>query len=78
MMHFWRVLAWTCLRKPQSIQTFLGLAILGYHFRRVYEDMLSSGSAASPGAPAERATPVEPGSLALPTAAGALRDGRPS
>jgi radical SAM superfamily enzyme YgiQ (UPF0313 family) len=37
--HFWRVLLWTCLFKRESVQTFLGLAILGYHFRRTYDEM---------------------------------------
>jgi radical SAM superfamily enzyme YgiQ (UPF0313 family) len=36
---FWRVFAWTCLRKPGSVESFLGLAILGYHFRKVHEEM---------------------------------------
>ena len=37
--HFWRVFFWTCLRKPESVQNFLGLAILGYHFCRIHEDL---------------------------------------
>jgi Domain of unknown function (DUF4070) len=37
---FWRVFLWACVRKPQSAQNFLGLAILGYHFRRIHEDLL--------------------------------------
>ncbi|MGO8678716.1 MAG: B12-binding domain-containing radical SAM protein [Limisphaerales bacterium] len=37
--HFWRVLLWTCLFKRESVQNFLGLAILGYHFRRIFEGM---------------------------------------
>ena len=40
--HFWRVLLWTLRHKRQSVQNFLGLAILGYHFRRVYEDLLAA------------------------------------
>ena len=31
--HFWRVFLWACVRKRESLQNFLGLAILGYHFR---------------------------------------------
>jgi len=39
--HFWRVFFWTCRFRPQSIQNFLGLAIVGYHFTKIHEDMLS-------------------------------------
>jgi radical SAM superfamily enzyme YgiQ (UPF0313 family) len=58
--HFWRVFLWTCLHKRQSVQSFLGLAILGYHFRRVHEEM---GTARRPGAqltghPASASQPV--------------------
>jgi len=38
-LHFWRVFLWTCLRRPESVQNFLGLAILGYHFRKVHEEL---------------------------------------
>lgn len=38
---FWRIFLWTCFRRPASIQNFLGLAILGYHFRRVIHDALA-------------------------------------
>jgi radical SAM superfamily enzyme YgiQ (UPF0313 family) len=37
--HFWRVFLWTCLHKRQSVQNFLGLAILGYHFCRIHEGL---------------------------------------
>jgi hypothetical protein len=37
--HFWRVFLWTCLHKRDSIQNFLGLAILGYHFCRVHGEL---------------------------------------
>jgi radical SAM superfamily enzyme YgiQ (UPF0313 family) len=40
-LDFWRVFLWTCFRKPESIQNFLRLAILGYHFRKVHHDMLN-------------------------------------
>ena len=36
---FWRVFCWLCLHKHESLQSFLGLAILGYHFRKVHEDL---------------------------------------
>jgi radical SAM superfamily enzyme YgiQ (UPF0313 family) len=39
--HFWQVLLWTCWNKRESVQNFLGLAILGYHFRRIYADLVS-------------------------------------
>ena len=31
---------WACLHKRESVQNFLGLAILGYHFRKIHEDLL--------------------------------------
>jgi hypothetical protein len=43
---FWRVFLWTCCRKPESAQNFLGLAILGYHFRRVHEELLERPTSA--------------------------------
>ena len=38
--HFWRVFLWVCFHKRESVQNFLGLAILGYHFRKIHEDLL--------------------------------------
>ena len=38
--HFWRVFLWTVLHKRESMKNFVGLAILGYRFRKVQEDML--------------------------------------
>jgi radical SAM superfamily enzyme YgiQ (UPF0313 family) len=38
-IHFWRVFLWTCLHKRDSIQNFIGLAILGYHFCKVHEEL---------------------------------------
>jgi radical SAM superfamily enzyme YgiQ (UPF0313 family) len=40
-LHFWRIFLWTCCHKRKSLQNFLGLAIVGYHFTRIHEDMLS-------------------------------------
>lgn len=37
---FWRVFFWSLFKKPESVQNFLQLAILGYHFRKIHEDML--------------------------------------
>jgi len=39
--HFWRIFFWTLLNKRESVQNFLGLAIVGYHFTKIHEDMLS-------------------------------------
>jgi len=38
--HFWRVFLWACFHKRESLQNFLGLAILGYHFCKIHEDLL--------------------------------------
>jgi len=46
---FWRVFFWTCRYKWQFIQNFLELAILGYHFRKVHEEL---GAARQAGADA--------------------------
>jgi radical SAM superfamily enzyme YgiQ (UPF0313 family) len=48
--HFWRTLLWTGCFRRQSVQTFLGLAILGYHFRRVYQDLPRRSPGVPPGA----------------------------
>jgi radical SAM superfamily enzyme YgiQ (UPF0313 family) len=37
--HFWRVLLWALRHKRESVQNFLGLAILGYHFRKIHEGL---------------------------------------
>jgi len=47
-MDFWRTLVWTGLKKPGSLQNFLGLAILGYHFRKVITDALGQTAAPRP------------------------------
>jgi len=44
-LHFWRVFLWTCFRKPGSAQIFLELAILGYHFYRIHEELMASQQA---------------------------------
>ena len=51
-LRFWRALLWTCAFRRKSVQTFLGLAILGYHFRRVYQDLPTRRPEGSPGAAA--------------------------
>ena len=40
--HFWRAFSWTCVHKRDSIQNFIGLAILGYHFYKVHESLGSN------------------------------------
>jgi radical SAM superfamily enzyme YgiQ (UPF0313 family) len=65
--HFWRGLLWTCFRKPESIQNYIGLAILGYHFRKIHAKLGHRAPSAppppaarSPRAPARAASAVEP------------------
>jgi hypothetical protein len=36
-LHFWRLLFWSLLRRPQRFSTAITLAICGFHFRRVFE-----------------------------------------
>jgi len=43
---FWRALLWTCLYKRDSVLNFLVLAMIGYHFRKVSEELLGTASAA--------------------------------
>jgi len=47
--HFWRALLWTCLHKPQNVDSFLVLAMFGYHFRKVYNDVVSTPAPAQAG-----------------------------
>jgi radical SAM superfamily enzyme YgiQ (UPF0313 family) len=35
--YYWRLVAWTLLRKPRSFPLSIGLAIQGFHFRKVAE-----------------------------------------
>ena len=35
--YYWRLLAWTLLRRPRSFSTSVTLAIYGFHFRKVVE-----------------------------------------
>ena len=46
--HYWRLLAWTVLRRPRLFPLAMTLAIQGYHFRKVCEPLLK------PAAPAPR------------------------
>ncbi len=41
---FWRLLGWTLLRRKQLLPLAVTLAILGFHFRKVYETQLSRSS----------------------------------
>jgi radical SAM superfamily enzyme YgiQ (UPF0313 family) len=52
--HFWRVFLWTCLHNRKSMQSFLLLAMAGYHFSRVLEE----ASAARPAEPGAGRTPA--------------------
>jgi radical SAM superfamily enzyme YgiQ (UPF0313 family) len=58
--HFWRVFFWTCFRKPRSVSNFLGLAILGYHFRRIHEEPRDARQPGSKprGSPASKTQPI--------------------
>jgi radical SAM superfamily enzyme YgiQ (UPF0313 family) len=42
---FWRVFLWTFLHKRDSVQNFLGLAVVGYHFRKVRDELLARAPA---------------------------------
>jgi len=55
--HFWRVFLWACFHKRDSVQNFLGLAILGYHFSRIHEEM---GKCAAVGPQPEGSRAIEP------------------
>ena len=35
--HYWRALLWTLFKRPQLLSLCIGLAIYGYHFRKVFE-----------------------------------------
>ena len=35
--HYWKLLAWTALRRPRLLPRAVTLAIYGHHFRRVAE-----------------------------------------
>ena len=61
--HFWRIFFWTCLHKRESVQNFLGLAILGYHFTKIHENMLSRSQPGS-----RRDSQTVPATPALETA----------
>ncbi len=45
--YYWKALLWTLLRRPQLLSLCVGLAIYGYHFRKVFE-----------GASSERQSPL--------------------
>ncbi len=36
-VHYWKLLVWTCLRRPRQFHLAVTLAISGYHFRKVCE-----------------------------------------
>ncbi len=39
--HFWRIFFWILRHKRESLQNYIGLAIVGYHFTKIHDDMLS-------------------------------------
>src|ERR1035441_466053 len=39
---FWQTLLWTCFNKPKNVDSFLVLAMFGYHFRKVYNDVVAT------------------------------------
>ncbi len=43
-MQYWRLLAWTALRRPRLLPNAVTLAIYGYHFRRVSQRLGGPGS----------------------------------
>jgi radical SAM superfamily enzyme YgiQ (UPF0313 family) len=40
--YYWRLLAWTLVRRPRSFPISVTLAIYGYHFRRVVEEYIGT------------------------------------
>ena len=36
--HYWKALLWTIFRRPRFVPLCMGLAIYGYHFRRLFEE----------------------------------------
>ena len=46
--HYWKLLAWTSLRRPRLIATAVSLAIMGYHFRKICERHKFSETAGAP------------------------------
>ena len=47
--HYWRLMAWTLLRRPRLFSLAMTLAIQGYHFRKVSELHLLNTPARQPG-----------------------------
>jgi hypothetical protein len=41
-LHYWRLLAWTSLRRPRRFPMAITFAIYGYHFRRTCERRVAS------------------------------------
>jgi len=46
---YWRLLAWTLVRRPRSFPISVTLAIYGYHFRRVAEEYIGTAMENTPG-----------------------------
>jgi radical SAM superfamily enzyme YgiQ (UPF0313 family) len=47
--YYWRLLAWTLVRRPRSFPISVTLAIYGYHFRRVVEEYMGTAMQNTPG-----------------------------
>ena len=42
-VHYWRLIAWTLVRRPRLLPQAVTLAIYGYHFRLVAERVTQRG-----------------------------------
>ncbi|TVR54432.1 MAG: DUF4070 domain-containing protein [Puniceicoccaceae bacterium] len=47
-IHFWKLLSWTLIRRRQLFPTAVTLAILGHHFRKVYQSQAGSPQPGEP------------------------------
>jgi hypothetical protein len=36
-MHYWKLLGWTLVKRPQALTVAVTLSIYGFHFRKVTE-----------------------------------------
>lgn len=41
--HYWKLFFWTLFRKTKAFQKFITLAICGYHYRKVMEQIIAKG-----------------------------------
>ena len=52
--YYWRTLLWTIFRRPQFVPLCMGLAIYGYHFRKLFEEEWRTAKLHIEGQPAIR------------------------